>query len=482
MRLGCVFIFLFSIFTVSLTAQSAAPSPASALAVSPVSIPTNAALAAKAPGAPGYGLQIVTSKGKIMLTSLSFDPIARKPTARFYLITGPAGLGPYRAGIDFTFHPEQPIPANHIDPLFYSNYFFIVAIEKDGAAEKAGLKPNKYGLQDIVGVDGSNFGWDPQSLAIHISNSPAIDVSTLNIPLVFGHAHYKTYHIKTQKLETPVDPADGIIGPIAPDKEIQAWLNQEQTWKDLLILRSKQARFAPLAIDIEGRKLWVVRSEGAPDGKGVIPGFLEFWQQDPLTGLFATGIMDVWPDPPEGMQPGRILRVGDHWYRLKTFTQDPASHRLLGFGLEAWKADVMSLLSGQSPADEIGTVHLPGARESLEQAANDSLVEWKTRSLPDMLRTEQAPALEEMVIRTEKGVLALDLQTRTMRERLDAQARAQAAQQAQASMPGSNQPAPAAAAPSTADSEVLADLFDQRKAILQAILGSTKQALAQVRR
>jgi hypothetical protein len=226
----------------------------------------------------------------------------------------------------------------------------------------------------------------------------------------------------------------------------------------------------------------VVRSEGTPDSKGVIPGFFEFWQQDPLTGLFETGIMDVWPDPPEGMQLGRILRVGDHWYRLKTWTQDPASHRLLGFGLEPWKADVMSLLSGQSPADEIGTVHLPGARESLEQAANDSLVEWKTRSLPDMLRTEQAPALEEMVIRTEKGVLALDLQTRTMRERLDAQARAQAAQQAQASMPGSNQPAPAAAAPSTADSEVLADLFDQRKAILQAILGSTKQALAQVRR
>ena len=83
-----------------------------------------------------------------------------------------------------------------------------------------------------------------------------------------------------------------------------------------------------------------------------------------------------------------------------------------------------------------------------------------------------------------KPLRAGKLQTRTMRERLDAQARAQAAlqaqqaQQAQASMPGSNQPAPAAAAPSTADSEVLADLFDQRKAILQAILGGNDAGAA----
>jgi hypothetical protein len=109
------------------------------------------------------------------------------------------------------------------------------------------------------------------------------------------------------------------------------------------------------------------------------------------------------------------------------------------------------------------------------------LVEWKTRTLPGLLKTQDAAALEDMVVRTEKGLLDLDLAIRGMRQRLDDLARAKAAQQAQASMPGGNQTAPAPAAP-TADSEALADLLDQRKAILQAILGSTKQALALGRR
>jgi hypothetical protein len=132
---------------------------------------------------------------------------------------------------------------------------------------------------------------------------------------------------------------------------------------------------------------------------------------------------------------------------------------------------------------ELGPQKTSTLQESLEHTANDALVEWKTRTLPGLLKTQDTPALEDLVIRTEKGLLDLDLEIRGMRQRLDDLARAKAAQQAQASMPGGNQTAPAAAsAASTADSEALADILDQRKAILQAILGSTKQALAQVRR
>ena len=70
-------------------AQGTAPIP------TPIWVPAAQALAAKAPGAPGYGLQLTTSTGKVLMTNLSFDPATRKPLARLYGIHGPAGWGPY---------------------------------------------------------------------------------------------------------------------------------------------------------------------------------------------------------------------------------------------------------------------------------------------------------------------------------------------------------------------------------------------------
>ena len=213
---------------------------------------------------------------------------------------------------------------------------------------------------------------------------------------------------------------------------------------------------------------------------GERPGVLE---GGPWTGPFDTGILDVWQEPEDGLQTGRDLRIEDRWYRLQALTQDPTSGRLTSFDLRPWEADINSLLSGVTMVKELEPHKTSALQESLEHTANDALVEWKTRTLPGLLKTQDTPALEDLVIRTEKGLLDLDLEIRGMRQRLDDLARAKAAQQAQASMPGANQTAPAAAAAaSTADSEVLADLLDQRKAILQAILGSTKQVLAQVRR
>ena len=40
----------------------------------PAWVAAHPALAAKAPGAPGYGLQITTTTGKVLMTNLSFDP------------------------------------------------------------------------------------------------------------------------------------------------------------------------------------------------------------------------------------------------------------------------------------------------------------------------------------------------------------------------------------------------------------------------
>jgi hypothetical protein len=457
------------------------PTPAEPL----VSEPSVPALAAKAPGAPGYGLQVTTGTGKVMITNLSFQLTTHKPQARFYRIVGPAGLGPYRIGLVLGFHKEENMPANHLHYSWYSNYFTLGKAEDGFPAKKAGLVPDKYARLVIESVDGSNFGWDVNALVWHITNSPMVEINTAKLPVLFGGPSRSTYKIHTRKLETPVDPADGGFENIPPIDEIKAWLGNKQTWQDLLILRSRTAQFAPLALDLAGRKVWVVRAQGelSQETPPRAPRVLEFWKEDPLTGPFDTGIMDVWPEPQDGFRAGLALRIGDRWYRLQAYAQDPATGRLTTFELRPWEADVPSLLSGADLAGELGSLKAPGVQESLEQLANDALVEWKTRTLPGMLRTQESPALEDLVIRIEKGLLALDLQVRGIRQRLDAQARAQAAQQAQVDKPGGNQaaPAPAPVAPTT-DSERLADLLDQRKAILQAVLGTSKQSLAQVRR
>jgi hypothetical protein len=475
------FILLASLLLVSatLTAEAQKSPTPSAPPVTPlVSVPANTSLAAKAPGTPGYGLQVTSSTGKYIFSNLCFHPSTNKPTAQMYRIVGPAGMGPYRIGAAIGVHPARP---NDENPWEHASYFYVDKADDGSPAKKAGLDNKLW----ISTVDGSNFGWNLNALIWHITNSPVIVVD--GVRMVASFTPHKVLHITTTKIETPVDPGDGNLEyPRADEADtvLQTWVRDGQTWKDLLILRSKTDRFAPFAFELAGRKLWVVRVQLDPtvQKEGSQPTYaLEFWKEDPLTGPIRTGILEVWQIPEDGHQSGRVLRIEDRWYLLKNSELNRDSGRLISFEIEPWKADIDSLLSGANLAMELGPQTTSAHEESLEQWSNDALVEWKTRTLPVLLKTEDAPALEDQVIRIEKGMLSLDLQIRGMRQRLDDLARAKAAQQAQANMPGGNQTAPAPAA-GTADSQALADLLDQRKAILQAVLGSTKQALAQVRR
>ena len=80
-------------------------------------------------------------------------------------------------------------------------------------------------------------------------------------------------------------------------------------------------------------------------------------------------------------------------------------------------------------------------------------------------------------------MLALDLELKGIRSRLDAAARIEAERKAQAELAARDgKAAPQVQTAPATDSERLADLLDQRKAILMAILGSAKQALANLRR
>jgi len=179
------------------------------------------ALAAKAAGAPGYGLQITTRSGKVLMTSLRFASDTRKAQVTLYRINGPAGWGPYRSGLErsMTYLPAPPVRYAGLHPCWSENHFDPGHPVKGSAADEAGLV-DRHGYLRVDGVDGSNFGWDLDALIFHITQSPTMTVQTVKLPDFFSPS-YKTYPIKNRKVETPPDPADG-TGVLLPPSEQRA--------------------------------------------------------------------------------------------------------------------------------------------------------------------------------------------------------------------------------------------------------------------
>jgi hypothetical protein len=454
----------------------------------PACQPAHPILAGKAPGAPGYGLQITTNTGKVLMTNLSFDPATHKPLARLYGIHGPAGWGPYRSGLELclTHEPARPNPGDKVlHYTFYMDHFAISAPPKGSPADKAGLEGyNKSPFVRIDGVDGSNFGWDANALVYHITQNPTVVVETIKLPLFFGPS-YRKYTLQNRKIDTPPDPADAELGKVTPNGEVKALLADRRTWADLLILRSRKPAFAPLPLDLAGRKVWAVLAQGQPseDKPPQVHRSLEFWKEDPLTGAFEAGLLEVWPEPADGFQAGRALRIADHWYRFQAITQDPTTGQITTLNLRPWEADIHTLLEGRTLAKELGPQRDSAHQESLEQVANDALLEWKTLTLPSELNSQDLKSAGSFVVRLEKGVLALDLEVKGIRSRLDIAARNETERKAQAELAAKNgQPVPQVQATPARESERLADLLEQRKAILMAILGSAKQSLSNLRR
>ncbi|WP_243324705.1 hypothetical protein [Geothrix sp. SG200] len=465
----------------SLLSAQTAPSPAA------IWEPASPVLAKKAPGSPAYGLVLTTSLGKLLATSLAFDPGTHKPQARVYRIDGPAGWGPYRSGLErsLMFSPAMKRPAdnNALHWSWYRDYFSFTPAEKGSAADEAGLDQSKYALTRIKHVDQSTFQWDVAALVYHITQSPAIVVQTIKLPLLFGPSE-RTYTIQNRRVTTLPAPDDADLVNAPPNLEAQKALASPEPWRELLKLRSQTATHAPLPGVLDGRKVWIVRlpTQPANDKQAGQPGALEFWKTDPGTGAFEDGLVEVYPEPPGGFGAGQSLRVSGVWYRLQALSLEPATGRLTRLALEPWKANVPALLAGRTLASELGSQPQLPLWESLEQTANDTLLEWKTLTFPGELEALDLKSAGALVVRIEKGMLALDLEVKGIRTRLDAATRATAEWKAQAELAAKEgRPAPATPAPS-AESERLADLLDQRKAILMAVLGNAKQALASLRK
>lgn len=446
------------------------------------------ALMAKAPGAPGYGIQFTTPGGKFVCTSLRFNHETGQGQTQVYRIGGNAGSGPYRLGLELGFHPKEPVQGSS-HPSWFDNFFTMESVRDGSPAKAAGLGPDRFGPRysrvAIEAVDGSTFDWDLGQLGWHITNSPVIELSLIKRPILGGPSRWKT-KVTLQKLDAPADPADGSFDYPGDDlTKLRPWLDASQIWKDLLALRSRVARFAPLPVDLPGGKRWVVLGQTNPkesDPAKVIR-CLEVWKEDPLESPEKANPVDLWPETAERFQAGRVVRIENQWYRIQAMAQEPGTGRLLTFNLSPWEADVPALLGGATLAGALGTLATPEPREALEQLGNRALLEWKTRTLPAHLASMNRQAGEDLVLRIEQGLLDLDLEVKGIRSRLDAAARAAIELKAQQELAAKNgQPVPAGSAKASAESERVADLLDQRKAILMAALGSAKQSLATLRK
>lgn len=448
----------------------------------PAAEPAPPSLAAKAPGAPGYGLVLTTPSGKLLFTNLSFDPTTLRPMARFYLIWGPAGWGPYRSGFEghLSQNPKGYGPGLH--SVWYQNHFVAYGTPENSPAGKSGLDVNSpFFAMDRV--DGHSFGWDPEALTYYITQRPAIEVEAIKLPVLFGPSH-TTRTVTNQRIPNPPDPADAELRPFkAQDEVVRPLLGNHGLWKELLVARSRQPRFAPLAIQIEGQPRWAVLAQGplSQDATPRSPQVLEIWRANPQEGAFDSGLETVLQGLPEGPRPGSLMKVASRWFTLRQLVQDPGTGALTALELQPWEASIPSLLAGEAAAPGASSLD-PAGREALEQLANDALLEWKTLTFPTELGTLDVNGVGHLVVRLEKAVLALDLGVKGIRNHLDAAARATADWKAQAELAAKEGKPIPAALPPPAESERLADLLDQRKAILMAILGSAKQALANLRR
>jgi hypothetical protein len=145
-------------------------------------------------------------------------------------------------------------------------------------------------------------------------------------------------------------------------------------------------------------------------------------------------------------QAAAVVTLGDVWLE--------ADERVAAVAFEPLRPAPDLFLQGKTSRDLLGGPGVAG-----EQAFNDAVLEWKTRQLPAWLRQASYPDLETGIITTEKGILALDLAVRNVKDQVDAAARR-------------NEPAFLGAGE-------VEQLLEQRKMLLGVVLGAMKSAAAQ---
>ncbi len=246
---------------------------------------------------------------------------------------------------------------------------------------------------------------------------------------------------------------------------------QDNLWPALTAARAGSAFHAPLQVRLGGDTIWAVgdlvpEAVLRPGGESLAT--VELYSADPRQGgprplapfsVIVTARRGTGGDEVT-RRPGSLTLISrpDGFFHMARLERS-RDGQLTALEFAAWRPDVGTVVGGLVASDVLGAGH---PRElAMERLLTDTLVEWKTRSLPGWLATADAAALEKAIVAAEKGMLQLDLKSRLVKDEIDA-----AARQGAGSQPALTEKA---------------QLYDQRKTLVAVVLGSLKSARAQAR-
>lgn len=240
--------------------------------------------------------------------------------------------------------------------------------------------------------------------------------------------------------------------------------HQPEAWQALEAARAAAPFRAPVEARLGGATIWAVGdlvpvAVLRPGGESL--GTIELYESNPrqAPGARPVAILVLARRLPSGEEVKRadlgLLSRPDGFFRVSQVGRTPEG-QLARLEFAPFRPDPRAVLGGLTAEDVLGTGH-PNEL-AMEHLLTDALLEWKTRELQPWALGVAPAALEDAVVATEKGMLALDLKARVIKDAIDAAARDGAGSQATL----------------TAKAQVL----DQRKTVVAAVLGTLKQARA----
>lgn len=250
------------------------------------------------------------------------------------------------------------------------------------------------------------------------------------------------------------------------------WEKNALSYRDDLRPALEAARAAapfrtPVEVKLGAATLWAV-GDLVPVGLlrpgGESLATVELYETNPRAAPGATPVlvMVLGRKAPSGEEVRRggtgILSRPDGFFVLRHVGRTPEG-QLAKLEYAAFKPEPRAILGGQAADDLLGDGH-PRAL-AMEHLLTDTLLEWKTRELQAWATSATPQALEDAVVSTEKGMLGLDLKARVVKDAIDAAARNGAGSQ-----PGLTEKA---------------QVLEQRRAVVGAVLGTLKQARAMQR-
>ncbi|MBI5522282.1 MAG: hypothetical protein HY910_06615 [Desulfarculus sp.] len=232
----------------------------------------------------------------------------------------------------------------------------------------------------------------------------------------------------------------------------------------------RQAEYATaVPVEDRGRTYWVIMHTLEPlAGGGGTVHALYFFAAHPGTYATHTNAYDqsigLWLFPPPAGSPRQYLALDDRLYEPpEVETHDS---RLVSIRLRPCEPTALMILEGitLNPNTKADIVQIT-------QRNNLVLLTWKTKDLPNLVKTAPTAELQDWQIKLEAALLRLDLNIKKVKDAQDEAAR-------YLPRPGQDNQAPTQVSQTQVEQ---AHLFSQRKAIVMACLEMVKKALAQKR-